>query len=92
MSEAVSPVSASTCHSVACLDTREGSILCRSAGEAVTLATRNPARVGRVASRQRGLNPGERADLVRFRLDETTGRITILETFLAGQKVFASPS
>jgi N-acetylglucosamine-6-phosphate deacetylase len=60
--------------------------------EAVTLATRNPARVGRVASRQRGLNPGERADLVRFRLDETTGRITILETFLAGQKVFASPS
>lgn len=59
--------------------------------EGVTLATRNPARVGRVASRQRGLNPGERADLVRFRLDETTGQITILETFLAGQKVFASP-
>jgi N-acetylglucosamine-6-phosphate deacetylase len=60
--------------------------------EAVTLATRNPARVGRVASRQRGLNPGERADLVRFRLDETTGQITILETFLAGQRVFTSPS
>ncbi len=59
--------------------------------EAVSLATRNPARVGRVASRQRGLNPGERADLVRFRLDETTGQIIILETFLAGQKVFASP-
>ena len=56
--------------------------------DAVTLATRNPARVGRVPSRQRGLNPGERADLVRFRLNEATGQINILETFLAGQRVF----
>jgi N-acetylglucosamine-6-phosphate deacetylase len=56
--------------------------------EAVTLATRNPARVGRVASRQRGLNPGDRADLVRFRLDDATGQITILETFLNGEPVF----
>jgi N-acetylglucosamine-6-phosphate deacetylase len=54
--------------------------------EAVTLATRNPARVGRVASRQRGLNPGDRADLVRFRLDQ--GRLTILETFLNGVRVY----
>ena len=61
--------------------------------EAVTLATRNPARVGRVPSRQRGLNPGDRADLVLFRLDEATGQIQILETFLNGQRVFAkSPS
>jgi N-acetylglucosamine-6-phosphate deacetylase len=58
--------------------------------EAVTLATRNPARVGRVASRQRGLNPGERADLVVFRLDEATGLIRILETFLSGKRVFQS--
>jgi len=56
--------------------------------EAVTLATRNPARVGRVPYRQRGLNPGDRADLVRFRFDPVTGQITILETFLAGQRVF----
>jgi N-acetylglucosamine-6-phosphate deacetylase len=54
--------------------------------EAVTLATRNPARVGRVPSRQRGLNPGDRADLVRFRLDQ--GRLTILETFLNGVRVY----
>jgi N-acetylglucosamine-6-phosphate deacetylase len=60
--------------------------------EAVTLATRNPARVGRIPSRQRGLNPGDRADLVRFQLDPATGQITILETFLAGQKVFQSPT
>ena len=56
--------------------------------QAVTLATRNPARVGRIASRQRGLNPGDRADLVRFRMDEATGKIRVLETFLAGQRVF----
>jgi N-acetylglucosamine-6-phosphate deacetylase len=56
--------------------------------EAVTLATRNPARVGRVPSRQRGLNPGDRADLVRFRVDEASGQITILETFLNGEQVF----
>jgi N-acetylglucosamine-6-phosphate deacetylase len=58
-----------------------------SIGQAVTLATRNPARVGRVASRQRGLNPGDRADLVLFRLDQA-GQITVLETFLSGQRVF----
>jgi N-acetylglucosamine-6-phosphate deacetylase len=65
----------------------------RSAGlslhEAVTLATRNPARVGRVPSRQRGLNPGDRADLVRFQRDEASGQITVLETFLNGERVFA---
>jgi N-acetylglucosamine-6-phosphate deacetylase len=58
--------------------------------EAVTLATRNPARVGRVAYRQRGLNPGDRADLVRFRLDH--GKLTILQTFLNGVEVFQAPT
>lgn len=57
--------------------------------DAVTLATRNPARIGRVPSRQRGLAPGERADLVRFRYDENTGEIRVLETYLNGEKVFA---
>jgi N-acetylglucosamine-6-phosphate deacetylase len=55
--------------------------------EAISLATRNPARVGRIASRQRGLNPGERADLVRFRVHEVTGEIEVLETFLGGHRV-----
>jgi N-acetylglucosamine-6-phosphate deacetylase len=59
--------------------------------EAVTLATRNPARVGRVASRQRGLNPGDRADLVLFRRDEATGKITVVETILGGRQVYAGP-
>ena len=57
--------------------------------EAIPLATRNPARIGRIASRQRGLNPGERADLVRFRMDGATGEIQVLETFLAGRRVGA---
>ena len=38
------------------------------------------------ANRQRGLQPGERADLVRFRLLE--GRIQVVETYLAGQLVY----
>ena len=53
--------------------------------EAITLATRNPARVGRVPSRQRGLNPGDRADLVRFRHQQ---QIEILQTFLDGRQVY----
>jgi N-acetylglucosamine-6-phosphate deacetylase len=55
--------------------------------DAVTLATRNPARVGRIAYRQRGLNPGDRADLVLFRLGDS-GQLTILETYLSGTRVY----
>jgi N-acetylglucosamine-6-phosphate deacetylase len=56
--------------------------------EAVTMATINPARVGRIGSRQRGLRTGERADLVRFR--HVDGRIEVLETFVSGRRVFPS--
>lgn len=57
--------------------------------EAVTMATRNPARVGRVPYRQRGLTPGDRADLVLFRVEEASGQIHVLETYLNGERVFA---
>jgi N-acetylglucosamine-6-phosphate deacetylase len=60
--------------------------------EAVTLATRNPARVGRVASRQRGLVPGDRGDVVKFRFDERTKNIQVLETYVGGQRVFSTES
>lgn len=53
--------------------------------DAVAMANRNPARVGRIASRQRGLNTGERADLVRFRYDKN--EVHVIETYLAGKKV-----
>ena len=63
-----------------------------SLGEAITLATKNPARVGRIASRQRGLVPGDRADIVRFRVVEETGRIEVLETWFAGRRVYGAPA
>jgi N-acetylglucosamine-6-phosphate deacetylase len=54
--------------------------------EAVTMATINPARVGRVVSRQRGLRNGERADMVRFRMED--GALQVMETYLNGRRVF----
>jgi len=59
--------------------------------DAIALATRNPARVGRIASRQRGLNSGQRADQVRFLYHEEAHEIEILETYLDGERVFAKP-
>lgn len=58
--------------------------------EAISMATRNPARVGRIAGRQRGLAPGERADLVLFRYDEGAKRIEIVETIAGGQTVYSA--
>ncbi len=54
--------------------------------DAVMLATRNPARVGRVSGRMRGLTAGERADLVRFRA--SSGVVEILETWMSGRRVW----
>jgi N-acetylglucosamine-6-phosphate deacetylase len=58
--------------------------------DAVTMATRNPARVGRIVSRQRGLTPGDRADIVQFRLDEERNEIRIEKTFVSGREVCAA--
>lgn len=55
--------------------------------EAVTMATRNPARVCRVRARQRGLTPGERADLVLFELDPVTKALTVNEVYVDGERV-----
>jgi alpha-D-ribose 1-methylphosphonate 5-triphosphate diphosphatase PhnM len=52
------------------------------------MATINAARVGRVPGRLRGIQPGERADLVRFHV--TSGRLEVLETYLSGRRVFAA--
>jgi hypothetical protein len=41
-----------------------------------------------VGGRQRGLRPGELADLVRFRLAD--GCLVVLETYLGGERVFAA--
>ena len=58
--------------------------------EAIAMATRNPARVGRIASRQRGLNTGERADLVRFRYHDARQEIQVIETYFGGRQVYLS--
>ncbi|MCU0247527.1 MAG: amidohydrolase family protein [Bryobacter sp.] len=67
-------------------------VLMRLAGlslrEAVTMATRNPARVGRVAGRQRGLVPGDRADVVEFDFDAAAKSIAIRRTWLDGELVY----
>lgn len=55
-------------------------------GQAITMATRNPARVGRIANRQRGLQPGEKADLVEFFFDG--GRMEVQRTWLSGELVY----
>ncbi len=57
--------------------------------DAVTMAARNPARVGRVPLRMRGLAAGERADIVRFRLDED-GSVRVLDTWMNGRHVFGA--
>jgi len=56
--------------------------------EAIAMATVNPARVGRIGGRVRGLLAGDRADVVRFRMED--GRIRVLETYLSGQRVFVA--
>ena len=56
--------------------------------DAVTMATTNAARVGRVGRRIRGLNPGERGDIVEFAFDEATKAIDIHRTWLAGKLVY----
>jgi len=56
--------------------------------EAIAMATVNPARVGRIAGRQRGLRPGERSDVVRFEMEDH--RVRVVETYLAGERVHAA--
>jgi N-acetylglucosamine-6-phosphate deacetylase len=55
--------------------------------DAVTMATINAARAGRIGSRHRGLNVGDRADLVRFTLEN--GRLSVLDTWLSGRCVYS---
>lgn len=58
-----------------------------SLAQAVTMATRNPARVGRISGRLRGLSAaGDRADLVVFR--EKEGTITVEETWIGGERFY----
>ncbi len=56
--------------------------------DAVTMATTNAARAGRVGRRIRGLNPGERGDLVEFAFDPANKAIDVHRTWLSGKLVY----
>jgi N-acetylglucosamine-6-phosphate deacetylase len=56
--------------------------------EALAMATVNAARVSRLAGRQRGLTPGEKADLVRFHWDTRADVLRVEETIVAGTSVY----
>jgi N-acetylglucosamine-6-phosphate deacetylase len=58
--------------------------------EAIAMATVNPARVGRIGGRIRGLRSGDRSDVVRFRIGE--GRLRVIETYMGGNLVFSERS
>jgi N-acetylglucosamine-6-phosphate deacetylase len=63
-----------------------------SLSEAISMATITPARIGRVAGRQRGLNTGDKADLVRFRWNRDSTKLTVIETVISGQEVYRARS
>jgi predicted amidohydrolase YtcJ len=52
------------------------------------MAARNPARVGRIEHRRRGLQPGERADIVEFDYDAAAKSLRIVRTWLGGELVY----
>ncbi|MFN7920661.1 MAG: amidohydrolase family protein [Bryobacteraceae bacterium] len=55
--------------------------------EALAMATRNPARVCRIRARQRGLQPGERGDVVEFRVDPHSKAVSIVSVYMDGECV-----
>jgi N-acetylglucosamine-6-phosphate deacetylase len=56
-----------------------------SLGDAIRMATVNAARAGKIPGRQAGLAPGDRADLVQFRMD--AGRMEVVGVWLSGRRV-----
>jgi N-acetylglucosamine-6-phosphate deacetylase len=57
--------------------------------EAVRMATVNPARAAGIAGRQRGLETGERGDLVAFRYIPESRGIYIVSAWLSGRLVYS---
>ena len=56
----------------------------------LAMATSNAARIGRIAGRQRGLVPGEKADVVRFSWDQASQMLVVKETIVAGNSVYSA--
>jgi N-acetylglucosamine-6-phosphate deacetylase len=58
-----------------------------SLADAVSMATTNAARAGRVPGRSAGLVPGDRADLIEFYFNPSDLTVTIKSTYVSGVKV-----
>jgi len=61
-----------------------------SLADAVSMATTNAARAGRVPGRAAGLVPGDRADMIQFYFNQSDLSITINLTYLSGEKVYGA--
>jgi N-acetylglucosamine-6-phosphate deacetylase len=59
-----------------------------SLADAVSMATTNAARAGRVPGRSAGMVPGDRADIIQFRFNKSDLSITIKATYVSGNKVY----
>jgi len=59
-----------------------------SLANVLAMATTNPARIGRVAGRQRGLVPGEKADLILVRWNNASRTLAVQETIVSGSSVY----
>jgi N-acetylglucosamine-6-phosphate deacetylase len=59
-----------------------------SLADAVSMATTNAARAGRVPGRTAGLVPGDRADIVVYDFDKSDLSIAIKSTYVSGVKVY----
>jgi N-acetylglucosamine-6-phosphate deacetylase len=59
-----------------------------SLADAVTMATTNAARAGRLPGRTAGLAAGDRADLIEYRFNQSDLSIAIQSTYVSGEKVF----
>jgi N-acetylglucosamine-6-phosphate deacetylase len=63
-----------------------------SLGDAVSMATTNAARAGRVPGRTAGLVPGDRADIIQYSFNSDPVRISIKAVYLSGDLVFQEAS
>jgi N-acetylglucosamine-6-phosphate deacetylase len=59
-----------------------------SLADAVSMATTNAARAGRVPGRAGGMVPGDRADLIQYSFNSDDKSIRIEATYLSGDKVY----
>jgi N-acetylglucosamine-6-phosphate deacetylase len=59
-----------------------------SLADAVSMATTNAARAGRVPGRTAGLVPGDRADIIEYSFNPEHKSISIKATYLSGERVF----